>query len=480
MTVHFYWVGAIFAMVFLGVFMMPFYYGSRARSVPEYLSLRFDEKTRELNAISFAVMTVFSSGISLYALAKMLEIILHWDFDISIWVAAGIVMIYTFLGGLTSAVYNEVLQFFLIVLGLSPLVIVALHDAGGWESVKAQLPANMTHAWKYMGDADANPMGLHFMSLIFGLGFVMSFGYWCTDFLVVQRAMIARNMGDAQRTPIIAAIPKMLMPLIVVLPGVVAIALMQPALQSKGYSIPIESDGQINYTMTLPSLIAHYYPSGLLGVGITALIASFMSGMAGNVTAFNAVVTFDVYQAYFVKKRSDRHYLVFGKFVTVAGILISILTAYVAKGFNNINDFLQLVFGFVNGPLFATFLLGMFWKRTTGHGAFWGLVCGTLAAAVTHGITVAEGKGGWITPLFEIKSGMGQAFIVAAVSWIVNFFTTIFISLATKPKPDEELKGLVYSLTEKPKYTTDKWYMRIVPLAIILLTITIILNIIFF
>ena len=480
MTVHFYWVGAIFAMVFLGVFMMPFYYGSRARSVPEYLSLRFDEKTRGLNAISFAVMTVFSSGISLYALAKMLEIILHWDFDISIWVAAGIVMIYTFLGGLTSAVYNEVLQFFLIVLGLSPLVIVALHDAGGWESVKAQLPANMTHAWKYMGDADANPMGLHFMSLIFGLGFVMSFGYWCTDFLVVQRAMIARNMGDAQRTPIIAAIPKMLMPLIVVLPGVVAIALMQPALQSKGYSIPIESHGQINYTMTLPSLIAHYYPSGLLGVGITALIASFMSGMAGNVTAFNAVVTFDVYQAYFVKKRSDRHYLVFGKFVTVAGILISILTAYVAKGFNNINDFLQLVFGFVNGPLFATFLLGMFWKRTTGHGAFWGLVCGTLAAAVTHGITVAEGKGGWITPLFEIKSGMGQAFIVAAASWIVNFFTTIFVSLATKPKPDEELKGLVYSLTEKPKYTTDKWYMRIVPLAIILLTITIILNIIFF
>jgi SSS family solute:Na+ symporter len=480
MTVHFYWVGAIFAMIFLGVFMMPFYYGSRARSVPEYLSLRFDEKTRGLNAISFAVMTVFSSGISLYALAKMLEIILHWDFDVSIWVAAGIVMIYTFLGGLTSAVYNEVLQFFLIVLGLSPLVVVALHDAGGWENVKAQLPSNMTHAWKYMGDADANPMGLHFMSLIFGLGFVMSFGYWCTDFLVVQRAMIARNMGDAQRTPIIAAIPKMLMPIIVVLPGVIAIALVQPALQSKGYSIPVEHDGQLNYTMTLPSLIAHYYPSGLLGVGITALIASFMSGMAGNVTAFNAVFTYDIYQAYFVKNRSDKHYLVFGKFVTIAGILISIITAYIAKGFNNINDFLQLVFGFVNGPLFATFLLGMFWKRTTGHGAFWGLVCGTLAAAATHGLTVAEGKGGWISPLFEIKSGMAQAFIVAAVSWLVNFFTTIFVSLGTKPKPDEELKGLVYSLTEKPKYTSHKWYMRIVPLAIILLTITIILNIIFF
>ena len=480
MTVHFYWVGAIFAMVFLGVFMMPFYYGSKARSVPEYLSLRFDEKTRGLNAISFAVMTVFSSGISLYALAKMLEIILKWDFDVSIWIAAGIVMIYTFLGGLTSAVYNEVLQFFLIVLGLSPLVVVALHDAGGWENIKTQLPANMTHAWKYMGDADANPMGLHFMSLIFGLGFVMSFGYWCTDFLVVQRAMIARNMGDAQRTPIIAAIPKMLMPIIVVLPGVIAIALMQPALLGRGYSIPVEADGQLNYTMTLPSMIAHYYPTGLLGVGITALMASFMSGMAGNVTAFNAVITYDVYQAYFVKKRSDKHYLVFGKFVTVAGILISIITAYIAKGFNNINDFLQLVFGFVNGPLFATFLLGMFWKRTTGHGAFWGLVCGTLAAAATHGLTIAEGKGGWIAPMFEIKSGMGQAFIVAGVSWIVNFFTTIFVSLATKPKPDEQLVGLVYSLTEKPKYTSDKWYMRIVPLAIILLAITIALNIIFF
>src|SRR5678809_384973 len=280
MTVHFYWVGAIFAMVFLAVFMMPFYYGSKARSVPEYLSMRFDEKTRGLNAISFAVMTVFSSGISLYALAKLLEVILHWDFDVSIWLAAGIVMIYTFLGGLTSAVYNEVLQFFLIVLGLSPLVIVALHDAGGWSNIKTLLQPEMTHAWKYMGNAQSNPMGINFISLIFGLGFVMSFGYWCTDFLVVQRAMMAKNMNAAQRTPIIAAVPKMLMPLIVVLPGVIALALVTPALQSKGYSIPVNEMGGTDYTMTLPSLIAHYYPSGLLGVGITALIASFMSGMA--------------------------------------------------------------------------------------------------------------------------------------------------------------------------------------------------------
>ncbi|TMI90437.1 MAG: sodium/solute symporter [Bacteroidetes bacterium] len=480
MTVHFYWVGAIFAMVFLGVFMMPFYYGSRARSVPEYLKLRFDEKTRGLNAISFAAMTVFSSGISLYALAKLLEIILGWDFDISIWAAAGVVMIYTFLGGLTSAVYNEVLQFFLIVLGLSPLVIVALQNAGGWANIKAQLPPEFTHAWKYMGKAESNPMGLHFTSLIFGLGFVMSFGYWCTDFLVVQRAMIAKNMNAAQRTPIIAALPKMLMPLIVVLPGVIAIALMTPALRSKGYAIPVNEAGALDYTMTLPSLIAHYYPSGLLGVGITALIASFMSGMAGNVTAFNSVFTYDIYQSYFVKKRSDRHYLRVGKMITVAGVLFSIVTAYIAKSFNNINDFLQLVFSFVNGPLFATFLLGMFWKRTTGHGAFCGLLAGTLAAVLTHGLTLAEGKGGWIAPLYEIRSGMGQAFIVAAVSWIVNFTTTILVSLATKPRPEEELQGLVYSLTKRQRVVTGRWFLSPLVIGLLLLLITILLNIIFF
>jgi len=232
--------------------------------------------------------------------------------------------------------------------------------------------------------------------------------------------------------------------------------------------------------MTLPSLISHYYPTGLLGVGITALIASFMSGMAGNVTAFNSVFTFDIYQSYFVKNKSDRHYLIVGKMITVVGILLSIATAYIAKSFNNINDFLQLVFSFVNGPLFATFLLGMFWKRTTGHGAFWGLVAGTLAAALTHGLTVAEGKGGWIFNLYEVHSGMGQAFIVASISWIANFCTTIIVSLFTKPKPEAELKGLVYSLTVKPTYHQNKWYLRVVPLGVILIVITIILNIIFF
>lgn len=480
MTVHFYWVGAIFAMVFLGVFMMPFYYGSKARSVPEYLKLRFDEKTRALNALTFAVMTVFSSGISLYALAKLLEVILGWNFDLCIWAAAGIVMVYTFMGGLTSAVYNEVLQFFLIVLGLSPLIIVALQDAGGWEGLKANLEPQMTHAWKYMDTAEHNKMGINFMSLIFGLGFVMSFGYWCTDFLVVQRAMIAKNMSAAQRTPIIAAIPKLLMPIIVVLPGVVAIALMQPALASKGYAIPMGANGEIDYTMTLPSLISHYYPTGLLGVGITALIASFMSGMAGNVTAFNSVFTYDIYQSYFVKDKSDKHYLNVGKMITLFGILFSIGTAYIAASFNNINDFLQLVFSFVNGPLFATFMLGMFWKRTSSEGAFWGLLGGTIAAAITHGLTLAEGKGGWIAPMFPISSGMGQAFIVASFSWLANFVITIVVSLLTKPKSDDELRGLVYSLTEKVYATEKKWYLRVGPLSIILLIVTILLNFIFF
>jgi len=292
--------------------------------------------------------------------------------------------------------------------------------------------------------------------------------------------MMAKDMSAAQRTPIIAAIPKLLMPVIVVLPGVIAITLMQPALASNGYRIPAAADGGLDYTMTLPSLIAHYYPTGLLGVCITALIASFMSGMAGNVTAFNSVFTYDIYQSYFVKNQSDKHYLYVGKAVTVAGILFSILTAYIAKSFNNINDFLQLVFSFVNGPLFATFLLGMFWKRTTSDGAFWGLVAGTLAAACTHGLTIAEGKGGWIYPLYPIGSGMGQAFTVAAISWIVNFCTTILVSLVTKPKKEEDLKGLVYSLTVKQYYFGNKWHQKVVPLAIVLLVVTILLNILFF
>ena len=483
MTVHFYWVGAIFAMVFLGVFMMPFYYGSRARSVPEYLSLRFDEKTRALNAVSFAVMTVFSSGISLYALAKLLEVILKWDFDVSIWIAAGIVMIYTFLGGLTSAVYNEVLQFFLIVLGLSPLVIVALQDAGGWENIKAQLQPNLTHAWKYMGDTESNPMGLHFMSLIFGLGFVMSFGYWCTDFLVVQRAMAADSMSAARRTPLIAAVPKMFFPFLVILPGMIAIALTYQAGQSN-FALPAKPDGTLNYDMAIPMMLGHYFPTGMLGVGLTALIASFMSGMAGNVTAFNTVWTYDIYQSYIRKGASDTHYLWMGRMATVFGIAVSVAAAYLVTRFNNIMDMLQLVFAFVNAPLFATFLLGMFWKRTTGHAAFIGLLSGTLAAAIHHGSTLPRGafsgiKGGWFGSLHIYPSEMAQNFWTAIFAWTTCFTVTIAISFLTTPRKESELVGLVYSLTERPKDIEAEWYRRPAILAAIVLAGALILNIIF-
>jgi SSS family solute:Na+ symporter len=476
-TAHFYWLGAAFAMIFLGVYMMPFYYGSRARSVPEYLKLRFDEKTRTFNALTFAVMTIFSSGISLYALAMLMQTILGWDFNVSIWLAAGIVLIYTYLGGLTSAVYNEVLQFFLIVLGIAPLVYLGLEKAGGLNGLIHHVENAKLHLWRGMGSASTNPMGVDAFSLIFGLGFVLAFGYWCTDFLVVQRAMISRNLNSARRTPIIAAVPKILMPAIVIMPGIIILALQN---QFTGFELPKNANGAVDYNMTLPLLLSKLYPSGILGVGITALIASFMSGMAGNVTAFNTVWTFDIYQSHIKKNASEKHYLNVGKATTVVGILLSILTAYVARGFNSIMDLLQLVFSFVNAPLFATFFLGMFWKRTTANGAFWGLISGTATAALTHGLTVAEGKGGWIANIHEFYSGTSQAFNIAGISFIVCFIMTALISSFTKRKPDEELTGLVYSLTPKQKDSAKVWYKNPLWLGIIVLIVTLIINILLY
>ena len=476
-TTHFYWLGAAFAMIFLGIYMMPFYYGSKARSVPEYLKLRFDEKTRTFNAVSFAAMTVFSSGVSLYALALLLEVILGWDFNVSIWLAAGIVLIYTYLGGLTSAVYNEVLQFFLIVLGILPLVFIGLDRVGGWEGIVQNVDNAKLHLWKGMSSPTTNPMGVDAFSLVFGLGFVLAFGYWCTDFLVVQRAMITRNLNEAQRTPIIAAVPKILMPAVVILPGILLLALQKT---SGSYALPTDASGGVNYNMALPVMLQNLYPSGILGVGITALIASFMSGMAGNVTAFNTVWTFDIYQSHIRRNASERHYLYVGKATTVVGILISVATAYVARGFNSIMDLLQLVFSFVNAPLFATFFLGMFWKRTTGHGAFWGLVSGTTAAALTHGLTVAEGKGGWITNVHEFFSGTSQAFNIAGIAFIVCLIVTVLVSLLTRPKNENELVGLVYSLTPRQRDRAKVWYKNPLWLGMAVLVVTIILNIIFY
>lgn len=476
-TIHFYWLGAALAMIFLGVFMMPFYYGSKARSVPEYLALRYDEKTRGFNAITFAVMTVFSSGVSLYALAMLMNVVLGWNFDVSIWMAAGIVLIYTYLGGLTSAVYNEVLQFFLIVLGIAPLVYIGLKNAGGIDGIIHNVDNAKLHLWKGMANASTNPMGVDAFSLVFGLGFVLAFGYWCTDFLVVQRAMISKNLNAAQRTPIIASIPKILMPAIVILPGIIILALQKT---TSGFELPINAAGDTDYNMVLPTLLSKLYPNGILGVGITALIASFMSGMAGNVTAFNTVFTFDIYQAYIKKNASEKHYLTVGKATTIVGIILSIATAYIARGYNSIMDLLQLVFSFVNAPLFATFLLGMFWKKTTANGAFFGLLSGTAAAAFTHGLTTAEGKGGWITNLHTFYSGTSHAFNIAWISFVVCFLVTALISLFTKPKPTESLVGLVYSLTPKQTDKAKVWYKNPLVLGIIVLIATLILNIIFY
>jgi solute:Na+ symporter, SSS family len=477
MTAHFYWLGAVPAMVFVGVFMMPFYYGSKARSVPEYLKLRFDEKTRGLNGITFAVMTIFSSGISMYALGLLFQLVLGWSFTNSVLLSAAIVLIYTLLGGLTSAIYNEVVQFFLIILGFAPLAVLTTYRAGGWAGIKHNLPAVMTHSWRYVRHANENPMGVEIFGLVAGLGFVLSFGYWCTNFLVVQRAMAANSMHGARQTPLFAAFPKLFMPFVVILPGVAAVALLKMGV---GYDLPHNISGQgYNYNLVLTTLMGKFYPSGMLGIGLTALMASFMSGMAGNVTAFNTVFTYDIYQSYIRKNAPDSHYLWIGRVTTVVGVALSIATAYLATHFNNIMDFLQLVFGFVNAPLFATFLLGMFWKRTTSDGAFWGLISGTFSALATYGLTVAEGQGGWFGNLHQFPSAMAQSFWVAIVGWGVCLVLTFLISLVTKPKPEGDLHNLVYGFTDIPEESDAPWYKRPGPLAIIVIAVLVMLNLLF-
>ncbi len=476
MTAQFYWLGAVPAMLFVGLFMMPFYYGSRARSVPEYLKLRFDEKTRGLNAITFAVMTIFSSGISMYALGLLFELVLGWSFTNSVLLSAAIVLIYTLLGGLTSAIYNEVVQFFLIVLGFAPLSILAIQKAGGWPGLKAHLQPVMLHTWRYSVHANENPMGISLFVLVAGLGFVLSFGYWCTNFLVIQRAMAAETIHGARQTPLVAAFPKIFMPFVVIFPGVAAVALMS---MSSGYTIPLKATGGYNYDLVLTTLMAKFYPAGMLGIGLTALMASFMSGMAGNVTAFNTVFTYDIYQSYIKRSAPDSHYLWVGRVTTVAGVALSIACAYLATAFNNIMDFLQLVFAFVNAPLFATFLLGMFWKRTTSNGAFWGLLTGLIGGGLTLGLTVAEGKGGWIDPLYQFSSTMAQNFWIAIISWCSCLIVTVVVTLFTQPKPESELHNLVYGVTDIPHEGGVVWYKRPGPLAIAVIVVLVIVNLIY-
>jgi solute:Na+ symporter, SSS family len=549
-TSHFYWIGAIPAMIFVGIFMMPFYYGSKARSVPEYLRLRFDEKTRAVNAFSFACMTVLSSGISMYAMALLIQTLglLHgivpdpWIFHVSVFLSAIIVLGYIFLGGLTSAIYNEVLQFFLIVAGFTPLVWIGLKNVGGWQGIKQTLPANMTHSWQGMAHASTNTLGVEWFGLAMGLGFVLSFGYWCTDFLVIQRAMAADSETSARKVPLIAAIPKMFFPFLVILPGLIAVSVTshmasggsqtmsrvaqvpgEPGVMTETLTmtpraagsqsssvtalpldethphgiIPVKTDPRsgkavlnadgtpvYNYDLAIPVMLLHFFPTGILGLGLTALLASFMSGMAGNVTAFNTVWTYDIYQAYINKKATDAHYLWMGRMATIGGVALSIGAAYLVTNFNNIMDALQLVFSIVNAPLFATFLLGMFWKKTTGHAAFTGLLSGTAAALIHHGLTLPADAvpgihGGWITVVHRYPSDMAQNFWTAIFAFSVNFLVTIAISLVTKPRPEPELVGLVYSLTPKPVETHLSWYQKPATLAVAVLAILIVLNLVF-
>ncbi len=505
-TAHFYWIGAIPAMVFVALFMMPFYYGSRARSVPEYLKLRFDEKTRTLNAVSFAVMTVFSSGISMYAMGKLFNLLLGWSFDVSVLVSAVIVLAYVFAGGLTSAIYNEVLQFFMIAFGFAPLVWLGLRSVGGWGGLTARLseaaatrglaPGSYTHAWQGMSSAATNPVGVEWFGLVMGLGFVLSFGYWCTDFLVVQRAMAADSMLAARRTPLIAAVPKMLFPFLVILPGMIALALTSAASGTGQGIIPakltaagtpvLDAAGRavLDYDLATPMLLIRLFPEGMLGLGLTALLASFMSGMAGNVTAFNTVWTYDIYQSHIRKGASDKHYLWMGRAATVGGILLSIAAAYVAGAFNNIMELLQLVFAFVNAPLFATFALGMFWRRATGHGAFVGLVSGTVGAMLHHGLTLPAGatpgvKGGFLGALHTYPSELAQTFWTAIVAFTTCAVVSIVVSLATRPRAEEELRGLVYALTPKPVDDAIPFVKRPAVFAAAVLTLTLALNVVF-
>jgi SSS family solute:Na+ symporter len=441
-------------------------------------------------------------------------------FTFSIVLSAAIVLLYIFLGGLTSAIYNEVLQFFLIIAGFLPLVLIGLRNIGGWSGLKASVPIAYMHEWKGVAHASTNPMGIEIIGLGMGLGFVLGSGYWCTDFLVIQTAMASKNMESARRVPLIAAVPKMLFPFLVILPGILAIGLptphtttvvrnvngaiihettvVSPQVEQGRGLVPakinpvtgkpmLTASGQplLDYDMATPNMLLHFFPTGILGLGLTALLASFMSGMAGNVTAFNTVFTYDLYQSYIRKGASDRHYMAVGRWATVGGILFSIATAYAAINFNNIMDTLQLVFSFVNAPLFATFLLGMFWKRATGHGAFAGLIAGTSAAMLHHGLTLPiEARtgihGGWITVLHHYPSDMAQNFWGAIFAFCTNFIVAVVVSLATRPRPEAELVGLVHSLTPKPARSHIAWWKRPEALAVAVLVGAIAINIFFY
>jgi SSS family solute:Na+ symporter len=452
MQSHYYWIGAIPAMVFVALFMIPFYYASRVHSVPGFLKLRYNEATRGFNAILFAIFMILLSGINMYAMALVFQLLLGWSLTASIFLSAGIVLGYVVLGGLSSSIYNEVLQFFLITLGLVPLVIFGLIDVGGLSGLQQSIgKPEFFHVWANTGSTD-NPMAVQWFYIVLGLGLVQSFGYWCTDFLVVQRALAAEDLAASQRTPLIAAFPKLMYGILAIFPGLIILSIL-PNL------------GEENYNNAVPYAMAYYFPTGMLGVGLTALLAAFMSGMAGNVTAFNTVWTYDIYKPYINRNATDHHYLNVGRIATVAGVLLSIATAYLALGFASIMDYVQVLHGLFLAPLFGTFLLGMFWRRTTGWGGFAGLVAGTATGLTMY--------------LISLDAGLGASMARAFWAWIVCLVVTIAVSLVTQPKPDSEMRGLVWGLTEQKEAVEEAWYKKPWVLAVTVLAITVALNIYF-
>ena len=478
LATHWYWIGAIPAMLFLALVMMPFYYISKTHSVPGYLKLRFGENARTLSSVSFAFMTVLMSGINMYSMALVMKVVLGWDINFSIWVSSVTVAIYVALGGLRSAIFNEVLQFILIWAGALVIPVMGLIEAGGWSNLKAQIAvrasSEYTHLWSTLGSFKDNPMGIHWTGIVLGLGFVISFGYWTTDFLVVQRVLSARDLRAAKMAPVIGAAFKMFVPFIVILPGLLALAVLPQKLMGEGAAV---ASGGHSYNEVLPLMLARYCGPGLLGLGITALIAGFMSGMAGNVSAFTTVWTYDIYRALINKDASDEHYVKMGRWCTIVGVLISVGTAYLVMSFLSIMDYVQALFSFFIAPLFGTVVLGMLWKRASPQGGFWGLLAGTLSSIGMWAWVKVDPAALRYVALSPNARDMAENMYRALWSWIVCVIVTVVVSLVTAPKPDKELVGLVYGVTEIPQEGDMALWQRPIFWAVVVAVVFVIFNI---
>lgn len=481
LATHWYWIGAIPAMLFLGIVMMPFYYISKVNSVPGYLQLRYGPATRALSGITFALMTILMSGINMYAMALVMKVVLGWDLNFSIWISAVTVAIYVALGGLRSAIYNEVLQFLLIWAGSLLVPILGLVEVGSWSNLEKQIIHNVgqtgyLHLWTTLGHFSSNPMGVNWFGIVFGLGFVVSFGYWTTDFLVVQRVLSADNLRSARMAPILGAAFKMMVPFIVILPGLLALSVLPFKLVAQDVAV---HTGQHSFNEVLPLMLVRYCGPGLLGLGVTALIAGFMSGMAGNVSAFSTVWTYDLYGAFLNKKASDEHYVKMGRWCTLIGVLVSIATAYLVQHAASIMDYVQALFSFFIAPLFGTVLLGMLWRRATAAGGFWGLLCGTLTSFGLWDWVEHDPSALRYVALSPDAKAMAQDIFRALWAWIVCAGVTVVVSLLTKPRPVAELEGLVYGVTAIPEEHDDHWYQRPMAWAGVIFAVFVALNVIF-